>query len=112
MSTVPPPARPKGLAPAKGLTTAEAIQRLAQVGPNALPDTTTHPLVQAAKKFWAPVPWMLEAAMVLEMVLGDFAEAAVIAGLLVFNAGIGLYQEARPIRRSPRSSHACPWTRQ
>jgi len=79
----------------QGLTTAEANQTLAQVGPNALPDTTVHPLVQAAKKFWAPVPWMLEAAMVLEMVLGDFTEAAVIAGLLIFNAGIGLYQEGK-----------------
>ena len=46
-------------------------------------------------KFWAPVPWMLEAAMVLEVVLGNFTEAAVIAGLLVFNAGIGLYREGR-----------------
>jgi len=46
-----------------GLTTAEANQRLAQVGPNSLADTTVHPLVQALKKFWAPVhgcsrrPW-------------------------------------------------------
>ena len=78
-----------------GLTTAEANQRLAQVGPNSLADTTVHPLVQALKKFWAPVPWMLEAAMVLEVVLGDFTEAGVIAGLLVFNAGIGLYQEGK-----------------
>jgi H+-transporting ATPase len=38
---------------------------------------------------------MLEAAMVLELVLRDFTEAAVIAGLLVFNAGIGLYQEGK-----------------
>jgi len=78
-----------------GLTTAEANQRLAQVGPNSLADTTVHPLVQALKKFWAPVPWMLEAAMVLEVVLGDFTEAGVIAGLLVFNAGVGLYQEGK-----------------
>src|ERR1039458_6725394 len=81
--------------PPIGLITAEATQRLARVGPNALPDTTLHPLAQAAKKFWAPVPWMLEAAMVLELILRDFTEAAVIAGLLVFNAGIGLYQESK-----------------
>ena len=78
-----------------GLTASEAKQLLARVGPNSLPDTTLHPLLQAAKKFWAPVPWMLEAATVLELVLHDFTEAAVIAGLLVFNAGIGLYQEGR-----------------
>ncbi len=33
--------------------------------------------------------------MVLELALRDFTEAAVIAGLLVFNAGIGLYQEGK-----------------
>ena len=65
----------------EGLSTAEAARRLVATGPNALPDTTLHPLVQAAKKFWAPVPWMLEAAMVLELVLRDFTEAAVIAGV-------------------------------
>jgi H+-transporting ATPase len=71
------------------------MQRMADIGPNSLPDTTVHPLVQAAKKFWAPVPWMLEVAMVIELVLHDVAEAAVIAGLLAFNAGIGLYQEGK-----------------
>jgi H+-transporting ATPase len=79
----------------EGLTTAEAVQRLTAVGPNSLPDTTLHPLVEAARKFWAPVPWMLEAAITLELVLHNFTEAAVIAGLLVFNAGIGLYQEGK-----------------
>jgi H+-transporting ATPase len=79
----------------EGLTATKASELLARVGPNALPDTTLHPLAQATKKFWAPVPWMLEAAMALELILHDFTEAAVIAVLLVFNAGIGLYQEGR-----------------
>jgi H+-transporting ATPase len=38
---------------------------------------------------------MLEAAIALELVLHNYTEAAVIAGLLVFNAGIGLYQEGK-----------------
>ena len=49
----------------------------------------------ALEKFWAPVPWMLEAAIVLELVLGKYVEAAIIAGLLVFNAALGLFQESR-----------------
>jgi hypothetical protein len=48
-STAPPPV------PLESLTTAEANHRLVQVGPNALPDTTMHPVVEAAKKFCAPV---------------------------------------------------------
>ncbi|MGC9959173.1 hypothetical protein [Roseiarcus sp.] len=49
----------------------------------------------ALDKFWAPVPWMLEAAIVLELVLGKYIEAAIIALLLVFNAALGLFQESR-----------------
>src|ERR1700722_5602414 len=62
-----------------GLTTAEARTRLAKFGPNAMPDTSVHPLRMALEKFWAPVPWMLEAAIVLEMVLGKYVESAIIA---------------------------------
>jgi E1-E2 ATPase len=38
---------------------------------------------------------MLEAAIVLELVLGKYVEAAIIALLLVFNAALGLFQESR-----------------
>ena len=60
-----------------------------------MPDTRMHPLRMALEKFWAPVPWMLEAAIVLELALGKYVEAAIIAGLLVFNAALGLFQESR-----------------
>ncbi len=49
----------------------------------------------AIGKFWAPVPWMLEAAILLELVLGKFVEAAIIGFLLLFNAALGLLQESR-----------------
>ncbi|MGB6485587.1 MAG: HAD-IC family P-type ATPase [Steroidobacteraceae bacterium] len=82
-------------APASGLTGEEARNRLTKVGPNAMPDTALHPLRRALGKFWAPVPWMLEAAIVLELALGKYVEGAIIAGLLVFNAVLGLLQESR-----------------
>jgi H+-transporting ATPase len=78
-----------------GLTDDEARSRLKKCGPNAMPDTAPHPLRMALEKFWAPVPWMLEAAIVLQVALGDYPEAAIIAGLLVFNAALGLFQESR-----------------
>jgi len=52
-------------------------------------------LRRAIGKFWAPVPWMLEAAIVLEVILGKYVEAAIIATLLVFNAALGFLQESR-----------------
>jgi len=78
-----------------GLTSDEARRRLKKFGANAMPDTSAHPLRMALVKFWAPVPWMLEAAVVLELVLGKDVESAIIAGLLVFNAALGLFQEGR-----------------
>jgi H+-transporting ATPase len=78
-----------------GLTQAEAQKRLEKFGPNAMPDTSVHPLRMALDKFWAPVPWMLEAAIVLELVLGKYVEAVIIGGLLIFNAALGLFQESR-----------------
>src|ERR1700734_1444931 len=80
---------------ASGLTSDEARSRLQKSGPNAVPDTAERPLRRAMAKFWAPVPWMLEAAIVLEIVLGKYVEAAIIAALLVFNAGLGFIQEGR-----------------
>ena len=85
---------PEATAPG-GLTGKEATRRLAASGPNAMPDTALHPLRRALDKLWAPVPWMLEAAIVLELVLGKYLEAAIIAGLLLFNAALGFFQEGR-----------------
>jgi H+-transporting ATPase len=78
-----------------GLTSEEVRSRIEKFGPNAVPDTSLHPLRRALTKFWAPVPWMLEAAIVLEIVLGKYVEAAIIAVLLAFNAALGFLQEGR-----------------
>ena len=102
LSNTPPPPTAGGQPPGptaadapKGLTSEEARLRLEKFGPNAMPDTSVHPFGMALEKFWAPVPWMLEAAIVLEIALGKYVEAAIIALLLVFNAALGLFQESR-----------------
>jgi H+-transporting ATPase len=46
-------------------------------------------------KFWAPVPWLLEASIVLELALHKYYEAAIITSLLVFNAALAFFQEGR-----------------
>jgi H+-transporting ATPase len=68
-----------------GLTSAEAARRLAEFGPNAIVEERVHPLVQVARHFWAPVPWMLEAAIALQIAIGERLEAAMIAALLILN---------------------------
>jgi H+-transporting ATPase len=77
------------------LTSDAARTLLAKYGPNAMPDTAIQPWRMALAKFWAPVPWMLEAAIILQIVLHEYVEAAVIAALLVSNAALGFFQEGR-----------------
>ena len=92
---VPAPVSASADESSNGLTSEEARRRLDQVGPNSMPDTSSHPARSALEKLWAPIPWMLEAAIVLEVVLGKYVEGGIIAVLLVFNAALGFFQEAR-----------------
>jgi len=79
-----------------GLSSEEAGRRLRAYGPNATPDVEDgSPILRVARKFVAPVPLLLEAAIVLQLVLGEYVEATMIAVLLVFNAALGLFQEQR-----------------
>jgi len=80
---------------ADGLTSDEARSRLQTSGPNSMPDTAENPLRRALTKFWSPIPWMLEAATILELVLGKYVEAVIIVVLLLFNAALGFFQEGR-----------------
>jgi H+-transporting ATPase len=81
--------------PASGLTGAEARRRRRDFGPNATPEEHVGAWRRLLGKFWAPVPWMLEAAIVLQLTLGEHVEAAVIAVLVLFNAALGYVQEGR-----------------
>ena len=78
-----------------GLTSREAAERLQRDGPNEAGEERRHPLLEFARHFWGPVPWMLELTIVLEFVLRRRGEGLVIAALLVFNAVVGRVQEGR-----------------
>ncbi|MCZ8548155.1 HAD-IC family P-type ATPase [Mesorhizobium qingshengii] len=80
---------------ATGLTSAEARRRLAEFGPNAIADQTPSPWRAFIAKFWGPLPWMLEAAVALQLARGAYFEAAAIGGLLLFNTTLGFIQEGR-----------------
>lgn len=80
---------------AVGLTSAEAAQRLREGGPNAIPEHRRHPAVALLHKLWGPVPWMLEAALALEIVLGKGIEAALLGALLAVNAVVSFSHEHR-----------------
>jgi H+-transporting ATPase len=79
----------------EGLTSREAADRLGQFGPNAIAEERPHIIRVLLGKFWGLIPWMLEIAIILDLILRRWVEAAVIAVLLVVNALMGFAQEKR-----------------
>jgi H+-transporting ATPase len=77
----------------KGLSSEEARQRLQQFGPNALEEKRESVLRKLLGYFWGPIPWMIEVAAVLSLVLRHWPDFIVIMVLLIFNAGVGFWQE-------------------
>ena len=78
-----------------GLSSEEAQRRLGTSGPNSMPDLSAHLVRRAVQKLWAPVPWMLEASIVLQIIVGKYVEAGIITVLLLFNAALSFFQEGR-----------------
>ena len=93
----PPPLSANSGAPeqAPGLSSAEVSKRLAEGGANTIAEVAARPIRRALSKLWAPVPWMLEVAILVQLSIGDYLEAGVVALLLLFNAALGFFQEAR-----------------
>jgi len=76
-----------------GLSAEEGQRRLEQYGPNALTEEKRSALRKLLGYFWGPIPWMIEAAAVLSAVVGHWPDLGIILVLLVFNAGVGFWEE-------------------
>ena len=77
----------------KGLTDAEAKKRFEQVGPNEITEKKLNPVLKFLGYFWGPIPWMIEAAAVLSLVIHHLEDFWIILALLLLNAGVAFWQE-------------------
>ena len=81
---------------AQGLAAAEAARRLAQHGPNALPQAARRSaLARLAAQFHNGLIYFLLVAAVAAAVLGHLVDTVVIAAVVLVNALIGFIQEGR-----------------
>jgi H+-transporting ATPase len=77
----------------KGLTQVEAAKRLTQDGPNALEEVKVNPFLKFLTYFWGPIPWMIEAAVILSGVVRHWLDFIIISVLLLSNAVVGFWEE-------------------
>ncbi len=77
----------------RGLTAADANTRLQRYGPNEIQEERRHPVLVFLGYFWAPIPWMIEIALVLSLVVGHWTDAAIIGVLLVMNGVVAFAEE-------------------
>ncbi len=78
-----------------GLTSKEAEELLLKYGPNRVEEKKQHRLFIFLQKFWGPIAWMLEVTIILQLIIGKYDEAIIIAALLIFNSLLSFFQEER-----------------
>ena len=82
-----------GTDPKTGLNSVELQERLSKYGPNALPEDKKSVLSGLLAYFWGPIPWMIEAAALMALIVGDWGDLTIITSLLLFNALLGFWEE-------------------
>jgi len=76
-----------------GLSEAEAKKRLTQYGPNEIAEKKENPYLKFLSYFWGPIPWMIEAAVILSAAVRHWPDFFIILLLLLSNAVVGFWEE-------------------
>ena len=77
----------------KGLSSEEARQRLKKYGYNEISEEKEGLFKKFLKFFWGPIPWMIETALVLSILIQHWEDFTVILVLLLINGLVGFWQE-------------------
>ena len=75
-----------------GLGEEQYQNRLNKYGPNEIETKKQNPVLLFLKRFWGPMPWLLEVTIILYIVIGKYVESIVAFSLLLINAIIGFVQ--------------------
>ena len=81
----------------KGLSNEEAKKRLKKYGPNEIPEYKEPLWHRIFRRFWGPIPWMIEIAAILSALVHHWEDFAIIMIMLFVNAGLDFYQEHKAL---------------
>ncbi len=79
----------------KGLSTSDVDMRLQQYGYNEIAEKKINPIIKFLKYFWGPIPWMIETALILSVIIHHWEDFWIISALLMLNAVVGFWQEKK-----------------
>src|SRR5579883_1214961 len=84
-------------AAAQGLRSAEAQRLLEKYGANEIPEKEETTLRRILKRFWGPIPWMIEIAAILSAAVGKWEDFIIITLLLLVNVIVDFSQERKAL---------------
>ncbi|WP_456457123.1 plasma-membrane proton-efflux P-type ATPase [Thermovibrio sp.] len=81
----------------KGLSEEEASKRLKKFGLNEIPEKEEPLWHRIFRRFWGPIPWMIETAAILSALVKHWEDFVIITVLLFVNAGVDFWQEHKAL---------------
>ena len=81
----------------EGLGAAEVTQRLSRYGYNEIEEKEEPLWHRIFRRFWGPIPWMIEVAALLSAVVQKWDDFVIIVIMLLVNAGLDFFQEHRAL---------------
>ncbi len=76
-----------------GLSQVEAQKRHIEYGPNEIEEKKYNPFLKFFTYFWGPIPWMIEIAVILSLLVQHWPDFFIILVLLFSNAVVGFWEE-------------------
>lgn len=83
--------------PTQGLNSSTVARRLAEYGYNEIKEKAETLFHRIFRRFWGPIPWMIEVAAILSAVVQKWEDFIIILIMLVINAGLDFFQEHRAL---------------
>jgi H+-transporting ATPase len=86
-----------GVAAEQGLSQERVREQRERFGANAIREKEEPLWHRLFRRFWGPIPWMIEIAAILSAVVQKWEDFAIITVMLLVNASLDFYQEHRAL---------------